>query len=61
MTDEAREQTLRAEALADFLRELRHGVEAGLDPLAATQAATESLPTRLRNSVEAIVMRLRGE
>ena len=61
MTDEAREQTLRAEALADFLRELRRGVEAGLDPLAATQAATESLPTRLRNSVEAIVMRLRGE
>jgi 1-acyl-sn-glycerol-3-phosphate acyltransferase len=61
MTDEAREQTLRTAALADFLRELRHGVEAGLDPLAATQAATESLPTRLRNSVEAIVMRLRGE
>jgi 1-acyl-sn-glycerol-3-phosphate acyltransferase len=57
----AGEQTLPPEALADFLRDLRHGVEAGLDPPAAARAAAEALPVRLRNAVEAIAMRLRGE
>jgi 1-acyl-sn-glycerol-3-phosphate acyltransferase len=55
------EQTIRPEALADFLRDLRHGVEAGLDPPAAARAAAGALPARLRNAVEAIAMRLRGE
>jgi 1-acyl-sn-glycerol-3-phosphate acyltransferase len=55
------EQTIRPEALADFLRDLRHGVEAGLDPPAAAQAAAGALPARLRNAVEAIALRLRGE
>ncbi|MGH2985690.1 MAG: 1-acyl-sn-glycerol-3-phosphate acyltransferase, partial [Solirubrobacterales bacterium] len=57
----AGEQAIRPEALADFLRDLRHGVEAGLDPPAAARAAAEALPARLRNAVEAIAMRLRGE
>jgi 1-acyl-sn-glycerol-3-phosphate acyltransferase len=57
----AGEQTIRPEALADFLRDLRHGVEAGLDPPAAARAAAGALPVRLRNAVEAIAMRLRGE
>jgi 1-acyl-sn-glycerol-3-phosphate acyltransferase len=55
------EQTIRPEALADFLRDLRHGVEAGLEPPAAARAAAEALPARVRNAVEAIAMRLRGE
>jgi 1-acyl-sn-glycerol-3-phosphate acyltransferase len=55
------EQTIRPEALAEFLRDLRHGVEAGLDPPTAARAAAGALPNRLRNAVEAIAMRLRGE
>jgi len=54
-------QTIRPEAVADFLRNLRGGVEAGLDPLAAAQQAADSLPTRLRSTLEAIVLRLQGE
>ncbi len=61
MTTDADSQTVGPEALADFLRSIRLGVESGLDPLAAAQNAAESLPTRLRNAVESIVMRLRGE
>jgi 1-acyl-sn-glycerol-3-phosphate acyltransferase len=57
----AGEQTIGPEALADFLRDLRHGVEAGLDPPAAARAAARGLPARLRNAIEAIAMRLRGE
>lgn len=57
----AGEQTIGPEALADFLRDLRHGVEAGLDPPAAARAAAEALPVRVRTAVEAIAMRLRGE
>lgn len=57
----AGEQTIGPEALADFLRDLRHGVEAGLDPPAAARAAARALPARLRNAIEAIAMRLRGE
>jgi len=57
----AGEQTIRPEVLADFLRDLRHGVEAGHDPPAAARAAAGALPVRLRNAVEAIAMRLRGE
>ena len=39
--------TRRAEAIAEFLRGLRGGVESGLDPLAAAQQAAGSLPQRL--------------
>ncbi len=49
------------EGLADFLRDIRHGVEAGLDPVAAAQQAAQSLPGRLRDAVETIALRLQGE
>jgi 1-acyl-sn-glycerol-3-phosphate acyltransferase len=53
--------TVGPEALADFLRDVRGGVESGLDPLAAAQQAAGSLPSRLRDALETIVLRLRGE
>jgi 1-acyl-sn-glycerol-3-phosphate acyltransferase len=49
------------EALADFLRNMRVGVESGLDPLTAAQRAAGSLPERLRDAADAIVRRLQGE
>ena len=49
------------EALADFLRDVRGGVEAGLDPLLAAQQAAETLPKQLRDAVEMVALRLRGE
>ena len=49
------------EAISDFLRGLRGGVESGLDPLSATQHAAESLPRQLRDALETVVQRLRGE
>ncbi|HEY8467228.1 MAG TPA: lysophospholipid acyltransferase family protein [Solirubrobacterales bacterium] len=50
-----------AAAVADFLREMRAGIEAGLDPLAAARSAVPRLPARLRNAVEALARRWRGE
>ena len=61
MTESASQQALRVEAVADFLRTLRGGVEAGLDPLAAAQQAADTLPTRIREALEAVVLRLQGE
>jgi 1-acyl-sn-glycerol-3-phosphate acyltransferase len=49
------------EAVADFLRNMRVGVESGLDPLAAAQRAAGSLPHQLREAVDAILRRLQGE
>jgi 1-acyl-sn-glycerol-3-phosphate acyltransferase len=49
------------EAVADFLRNMRVGVESGLDPLTAAQRAAGSLPRQLRDATEAIVRRLQGE
>jgi 1-acyl-sn-glycerol-3-phosphate acyltransferase len=49
------------EALADFLRNMRVGVESGLDPLTAAQRAAGSLPEQLRDAADAIVRRLQGE
>ncbi|MEJ7876277.1 MAG: lysophospholipid acyltransferase family protein [Solirubrobacterales bacterium] len=49
------------DALARFLREVRSGVEAGMDPVAATGGAVGSLPDVLREAVETILRRLRGE
>ncbi len=49
------------EAVGDFLRELRGGVESGLDPLSAAQRAADSLPSQVGRAFEAIVGRLRGE
>ena len=50
-----------SEALARFLREVRSGVEAGADPVTAASNAVSSLPAVVRDAVEAILRRLRGE
>jgi 1-acyl-sn-glycerol-3-phosphate acyltransferase len=49
------------EALADFLRRLRLGVEGGMDPLNAAEGAAQELPDRLQHALEIISRRLRGE
>jgi 1-acyl-sn-glycerol-3-phosphate acyltransferase len=49
------------EALADFLRLLRRGVEDGLDPLVAAEGAATALPDRLQAALETVGRRLRGE
>lgn len=49
------------EALADFLRQLRLGVEGGLDPLTAAEGAATALPDRVRGALEAVARRVRGE
>jgi 1-acyl-sn-glycerol-3-phosphate acyltransferase len=49
------------EAIADFLRRLRSGVEDGLDPLNAAERAASGLPGSLRSSVERMAHRMRGE
>src|SRR5919109_2380830 len=49
------------EAIADFLRRLRSGVEDGLDPLGAAERAAGGLPSSLRSSVELMARRMRGD
>jgi len=49
------------EAVAEFLRRLRGGVERGLDPLSAAERAAGSLPEALGGALEALARRLRGE
>jgi 1-acyl-sn-glycerol-3-phosphate acyltransferase len=58
---ELRRPEQAAEVLADFLRGVRHGIDDGLDPLSAAQRAARGLPKSLRDAVEAIANRLRGE
>ena len=50
-----------AEAITDFLRRMRSGVEDGLDPASAAERAANDLPRRLRVSLETAARRLRGE
>jgi 1-acyl-sn-glycerol-3-phosphate acyltransferase len=50
-----------AEALAAFLQDIREGVEAGADPVAASRGAFEVLPDALRQTLEMVVRRVRGE
>jgi 1-acyl-sn-glycerol-3-phosphate acyltransferase len=50
-----------AEALADFLRRVRVGIEDGLAPASAAERAGAALPGRLGEAVEMLVHRLRGE
>jgi 1-acyl-sn-glycerol-3-phosphate acyltransferase len=49
------------EVVADFLRDVRLGVEDGLDPVGAAERAATALPDPVREVVEAIARRLRGE
>jgi 1-acyl-sn-glycerol-3-phosphate acyltransferase len=44
-----------------FLRGFRSAVEGGLDPLAAVEAASTDLPKTLRDSIERMARRMRGE
>lgn len=60
MTQSVREP-ISPEAIAEFLRGLRGGVESGLDPLTAAQRAAGPLPQRLRAAIEALVRRLQGD
>jgi 1-acyl-sn-glycerol-3-phosphate acyltransferase len=52
---------LGPEALADFLRRVRLGVEDGLDPLSAAEQAATALPDRVRDGLEVLGRRIRGE
>lgn len=58
---ERQASTVAPEAIADFLRVLRGGVESGLDPMTAAQHAARSLPTRSRSAIDAVLNRLQGE
>jgi 1-acyl-sn-glycerol-3-phosphate acyltransferase len=49
------------EALADFLHQVRVGVEDGLDPLSAAEGAATALPDQLQRLLEAVGRRVRGE
>ena len=55
------EHGTRPELIAEFLRGFRGGLESGLDPLSAAQDAANSLPRQLRDVLETIVARLRGD
>ena len=55
------EQSAAAEALADFLKGVRVGIEDGLDPLRAVERAGTALPDNLGAAVSALVRRMRGE
>jgi 1-acyl-sn-glycerol-3-phosphate acyltransferase len=57
----ARVSETETDALARFLREVRHGVEAGVDPVTAASGAVGSLPATLRDAIATIMRRLRGE
>ena len=50
-----------AAGLADFLRQLRLGVEDGLDPVTVAERAAGSLPGTLRDATLAVAGRLRGD
>jgi 1-acyl-sn-glycerol-3-phosphate acyltransferase len=52
---------LGPEALADFLRRVRLGVEDGLDPLSAAEQAATALPDRVRDGLGVLGRRMRGE
>jgi 1-acyl-sn-glycerol-3-phosphate acyltransferase len=49
------------EAGARFLRGMRAAVEGGMDPMAAAEAASGELPKTLRDAVERMARRMRGD
>jgi 1-acyl-sn-glycerol-3-phosphate acyltransferase len=55
------ERAPTAEAIADFLRRMRLGIEDGLDPMSAAQHAAAELPQTLGEAVDRVAQRLRGE
>ena len=50
-----------AQALADFLRRMRIGIEDGLDPTSAAGHAAEELPERFGGAVRLLSRRVRGD
>jgi 1-acyl-sn-glycerol-3-phosphate acyltransferase len=52
---------VESDLLVEFLRQVRTGVEGGLDPLAAAQRAAGDLPGAIRSTAERLLRRLRGE
>ena len=54
-------RSVAPEAIADFLRGLRKGVEEGLGPLSAAQRAATGMPESFREALERGAQRLRGE
>jgi 1-acyl-sn-glycerol-3-phosphate acyltransferase len=58
---EAGEREAGAADLAGFLRRLRSGVEDGLDPVSAAERAATGLPRSLREAVERMARRMRGD
>jgi 1-acyl-sn-glycerol-3-phosphate acyltransferase len=50
-----------AEAVADFLRRVRLGIEDGLDPMSAADRAADELPRRVADAVQLLSRRVRGE
>jgi 1-acyl-sn-glycerol-3-phosphate acyltransferase len=50
-----------AEAVADFLRRMRVGIEDGLDPMSAANRAADELPQRLANVMQLLSRRARGD
>jgi 1-acyl-sn-glycerol-3-phosphate acyltransferase len=50
-----------AEAVADFLRRVRLGVEDGLDPSQAAERAGAALPGRLGEALDTVIRRMRGD
>ncbi len=61
MSDSGLRDPQTPEAIAEFLRGVRGGVESGLDPLAAAQQAAGSLPRQLRTAVDVLVRRAQGD
>jgi 1-acyl-sn-glycerol-3-phosphate acyltransferase len=57
----AEERAAGAADLAAFLRRLRTGVEEGLDPVGAAERAATGLPRSLREAVERMARRMRGD
>jgi 1-acyl-sn-glycerol-3-phosphate acyltransferase len=49
------------QAVADFLRRMRMGIEDGLDPMRAANRAADELPQRLANVAQLLSRRIRGE
>jgi 1-acyl-sn-glycerol-3-phosphate acyltransferase len=58
---EAEERAAGPADLAAFLRRLRTGVEEGLDPVAAAERAATGLPRSVRDGVERMARRMRGD
>ncbi len=49
------------EAAIRFLRTVRSAVDGGADPIAAAEAASADLPKALRDAIERMAMRMRGD